>query len=228
MKYFRVCFFTLLGYATLFVTSCAPDCYSECSCPSAPIKPPLGLKAIPGDRSVTLTFDSANSREDGAEFFGFAAYMAEGEYLSDPAPKNYYDFPEIEAFDSYGDEVVCGGDFCEGDSNGLMPAMFVGSGFEAIKTELGIDLPGRIFWEIEDGDPNEFYSHLDYRYPCNVTNETNETVTENNFMDCPIVFLENNVTYTVFVTVRADEGSNESYTSNWVSFTPTATTEPVE
>jgi hypothetical protein len=229
MKHFRVCiFFLLIGSLALLETACYPGCEDLCECGfGGEIFPPLGLEAIPGDREVTLHFHSANAFEDDYNFYGFAVHMAKGEYLTNPVSQNYYNATDIVAFDAYGDGIVCGGE-CDYEQSGLMPVAYISGGAEAVEAALDVEIPGEVTWQIKNRDPAICY-YYDYLAPCTSTSDIDQTDIANcQWGEGDTICLENNVTYTVFVVTRAAEGSYASWTSNWVSFTPTAATEPVE
>lgn len=222
MRYLSAC---LLLWGMALLSSCYYCNDVDCYTPTWNLKPPLGLEATGGDRSVTLSFDSANSDEDPSPFEGFGVYMAEGEYLANPVAQSFYDFDEINAFDSYGDGEVCNVEQCD-TVNRLQPVQFIGGGIEAVETALGVSLPGRVTWTISNADAIDCTPQSENDSSCAENDDVDETNHDDNCIwgEGDRICLSNGTTYTVFVTAFADNGNTISLTSNWVSFTPAAAT----
>jgi hypothetical protein len=207
------------------------------------LKPPLGLVAYSGDQAVTLDFVSSNVEDI---FWGFAAHMAEGDFSATKVPGSYYDDPDVENFDAYGDGTVCGGDSCEGDTNGLQPVAYVEDGAEGVLAEFGVELPGAISWLISDGDLTPVMGDVDEGdddddvvaddddddegalvYPsAATTGDDDDDDDDDDDTEAPdttggeALSLVNGQIYTAFVVARGDEGSAASWTSNYVTFIP--------
>jgi hypothetical protein len=245
MKNCLILFLSLLGFVLL------AGCGSETVCPGllAPhdIKPPLGLIAYPGDRAVTLEFISANSRSEWNDFWGFAAHMAEGDFSAGKVPGSYFEDPDVENFDTYGDGWVCGGESCESDTNGLQPVAYVEGGIDHVEAELGVEIPGVITWLIQDGDMVPVLGDVEEGdddddaaddddddeaalvFPAQATAGDDDitypiaTTGENGYPSTTgggTLMLQNGQIYTVFVVTRSDEGQGASWTSNYATFIP--------
>lgn len=212
---------------------------------STDIKPPLGLVAYPGDQSVTLSFYSANNENERVHFWGFAAHMAEGDYSAGKVPGSYYDDPDAVFFDNYGDGKVCGGEGCEGETNGLQPIAYIEGGIDEVESALGVKIPGLITWLIQDGDnvpvlgdvgdddddatadDDDDIDKMTAVYPAATSSD--DTYDDDNYYDpdtSPSITgggtltLDNGHLYTIFVVTRAEEGKCASWTSNYTTFVP--------
>lgn len=143
-----------LVFGLALTVGCSSEETSEETIPPDQLKPPLGLVAYPGDRSVLLEFDTANTGDDDPEFWGFAAHMAVGSF--EGVPGDYYENANINEFDVYGNGNVDGN---ADPKDGLQPVAYTESaegegGIEASLTVLdGGEIPGRVSWTIASGDP---------------------------------------------------------------------------
>lgn len=238
MKKGLILILTLLGFALM--AGCGSET-TETVVNPADLKPPLGLVAYAGDQAVTLEFVSSNSEGEKEEFWGFAAHIAEGDFSAGKVPGSYYDDPDVENFDTYGDGTVCGGDSCDGEANGLQPAAYVEGGLEVVASELGVSIPGTITWLLQDGDDVPLIGDVDEEA---ADDDDDDAVADDDDDDAALVYpsatsgdddddddaptvtgggtlsLDNGQIYTVFVVTRANDGDDVSWTSNYTTFIP--------